>query len=230
MAASAERLQASGQEARTEPFLFYTERRLVELTGLRARSLTELAAILRQVSGSSIFYHTHHLFLSHHFEKPVVYNEFALWAGEALQEQALAEKLAAVDLREFTSLRQLRQAILAIVEQHLRQPGGEQRIAPPGDEFHFCKSKSFVMPTGMVAHDVREFFALLPQVTNISFYFHFLEARLRLERPTNDFSQWLSWRGEIALAAAIDALDPYTRTLDELKADLLALGRRRGYC
>jgi hypothetical protein len=229
VAATAEYVDAAGQGAHAEPFFFYTERRLVELTGLSARSLAELAAILRQVPGSSIFYHTHHLFLSHHFEKPVVYNEFALWVGEALQEQALAEKLAAIDLREFTSIRQLREAILAVVEQHLRQPETALRVAPPGDEFHFCKSKSFVMPTGMVAHDVREFFALLRQVTNISFYFHFLEARLRLERSTNDFSQWLSWRGETALAAAIDALDPYMRTLDELKADLLALGRRHGY-
>ncbi len=166
-------------EARTEAFVFHTERRLVQLTGLRARSLGELAAI---------------------------------------------------DLREFTTIRQLREAILALLDERLAQPSGREKTAPPGDEFHFCRSKSFVIPTGIVARDVPEFFAVLPRVTNISFSFHFLEARLRLERPTNDFSQWLLWRGQADLAAAIDALDPYTRTLDELKAEVLAMGRRRGYC
>lgn len=212
----------------SEAFHFYTERRLVELTGLKARTLAELASLLHQVPGSSIFYHTHHLFLSHHFEKPVVYNEFAIWVGEALQEEALAERLAAIDLLAFTSVRQLREAIVGLVEAHLGDSGGRLRECPPGDEFHFCKSKSFIMPTGLVAWDVPDFFAKLPKITNISLYFHFLEARLRLEGPTNDFSQWLSWRGEEELAQAVNSLDPYSRTLDELKADMAALGRKYG--
>ena len=51
----------------TDPFHFYTERRLVRLTGRRARTLAELIGHVEGVSGSSIFYHTHHLYLSHHF-------------------------------------------------------------------------------------------------------------------------------------------------------------------
>lgn len=212
----------------SEPFHFHTERRLVQLTGLKARTLAELASLLHEVPGSSIFYHTHHLFLSHHFEKPVVYNQFATWVGEALQEEALAERLAAVDLLAFTSVRQVREAIVELVETHLRANGGRYRECPPGAEFHFCNSKSFIMATGLVARDVPDFFAKLPRITNICLFFHFLEARLRLERPTNDFSQWLSWRGEEELAQAINSLDPYSRTLDELKADIVALGAKYG--
>src|SRR5262249_43193848 len=63
------------------PFIFYTERRLVSLTGLRAHNLQQLLEIVREVSGSSIFYHTHHQFLSHHFEKPVVHSDFAQWVS-----------------------------------------------------------------------------------------------------------------------------------------------------
>jgi hypothetical protein len=73
-----------------EPFVFYTERRLVALTGYRARNLSELLDHLRKVSGSSVFYHTHYLYLIHHFEKPRFYNEFAEWVSEALQEERLA--------------------------------------------------------------------------------------------------------------------------------------------
>jgi hypothetical protein len=212
--------------SKSPSFIFYTERRLVALTGRRAKNLPELAAILREISGSSIFYHTHHQYLSHHFEKPVFYNEFALWASQALQEERLAEKLAAIDLLAFTTIRQLREAIIAVIENYLDENGGKSRECPPGNEFHFCKSKSFIMPTGIVAHDVPDFFAKLPQVTTVSLYFHFFESRLRLERPTNDFSPWLADGGENELAQAIDKLDPYVITLDELKNEIVKLGEK----
>ncbi len=122
----------------------------------------------------------------------------------------MGEKLAAIDLLSFTSIRELREAIIATIERHLGEDGRRLRDCPPGDEFHFCRSKSFIMPTGLVAHDPKEFFELLPQVTNVSLFFHFFEARLRLEKPTNDFSEWLEWRGEQALAKAIDNIDPYS--------------------
>jgi hypothetical protein len=212
----------------TEPFCFVTERRLVQLTGESAADLPGLLSILQNISGSSIFYHTHHRFLSHHWEKPVVYNDFALWAAEALQEFALAEKLAALDLLAYISIRQVRDAIIAQITPHLPAPSAQPRKCLPGHEFHFCRSKSFVMPTLIVAADPEDFFAKLGQVSNVSLYYHFLEARLRLGRPTNDFSQWLIWRGAPDLAAAIDRLDPYTRTLDELKQEIMDLGRDYG--
>ncbi len=210
------------------PFHFCTERRLVQLTGQAARTLPELLAVLRTITGASIFYHTHHLFLSHHFETPLVYNDFSDWVSEALQEEALAEQLGAVDLLAFTSIRELRNMFIALIDAHLSVSGGRVRECPPGDEFHFCKSKSFVMSTGLVANDVPEFFEKLSTITNVSLYFHFLEARLRLERRTNDFSEWLRGRGELALADSIDCLDPYVVTLDELKQQIVELGGRHG--
>ncbi|MBZ5495343.1 MAG: DUF5752 family protein [Acidobacteriia bacterium] len=211
-----------------EPFRFYTERHLVELTGRNARTLPQLLAILREVPGSSVFYHTHQRFLTHHFEKPVVYNDFAVWVGEALREDALSEKLAAIDMLAFTSVRQLRDSIVQTIEIHLRTVGGRARECPPGDEFHFCKSKSFIMPLGTVGSNVADFFSKLPTITNNSLYFHFLEARFRLERATNDFSQWLAGWGKTELAGAIGALDPYERTMDELKNEIIELSRRKG--
>jgi len=210
----------------TEPFNFYTERRLVALTGLKATNLEQLLHMLREVPGSSIFYHTHHTYLSHHFETPMFTNDFAMWVSEALQEERLGEKLAAIDLLAFISIRQLREAIVSTIEADLEGHPRPTRECPPGDEFHFCRSKSFIMPTGLAATDPPEFFAVLPRVTNVSLFFHFFEARLRLERPTNDFSQWLAWRGENQLAAAIDKLDPYTITLDELRDRIVDLGRK----
>lgn len=208
-------------------FEFNTERRLIVLTGIVAQNLDELLAGLESVGGSSIFYHTHQQYLAHHFEKPLFYNDFALWISEALQLDALAEQLAAIDLLSFTSIRGLREEIIARVRKHLAENPDGDRKSPPGDEFHFARSKSFVLPIGNVARDPADFFAKLPRVTNESLFYHFFEARLRLGSTTNDFSRWLADRGETDLAGEIDALDPYLRSLDELKADIIDIGARR---
>ncbi|HUI54492.1 MAG TPA: DUF5752 family protein [Bryobacteraceae bacterium] len=211
---------------RVEPFVFYTETGLVVLTGRKASNLEELHGHLTQVSGSCIFYHTHYLYLVHHFEKPRFYNEFANWVSHALQEERLAERLAAIDLLAITSIRELREAIVAAIEKHLEGDKRVRRECPPGDEFHFCEAQSFVIPTGQVAHRLEEFFEAIPGVTNACLHFHFFEARLRLERPTNDFSNWLGSLGETALARRIDRLNPYEMTLDDLKQEIVKVGRR----
>jgi Family of unknown function (DUF5752) len=208
----------------TDPFYFSTERRLVRLTGRRARTLAELIGHVEQVSGSSIFYHTHHLYLSHHFLKPVFFNDFANWAMDALQERELGEKLAAIDLLEFQAIRPMRNALLDIMTQSARARRSRTRTCPPGDEFHFCESQSFIVPTGLVARSVPELFQLMPHVSNVSLYFHFFEARLRLDRKTNDFSYWLEQQGARDLAGAIDRLDPYIMTLDELRSRIVDIG------
>jgi len=210
----------------TKPFTFFTETRLVRLTGRKASDLEQLLQHLSQVSGSCIFYHTHSLYLAHHFEKPRFYNEFANWVSQALQEERLAERLAAIDLLEMTSIRDLREALARVIQKHLEGDRRPARACPPGEEFHFCEAKSFIMPTGVVASGVPEFFERIEHVTNDCLHFHFFEARLRLERPTNDFSQWFRDLGHARLAARIDALNPYAVTLDELKHEIVKVGRR----
>ena len=212
----------------SNPFVFQTERRLVVLTGRRARNLPEMLDHLKNVSGSSIFYHTHHQYLAHHFEKPVFHNDFAIWVARALLEEPLSEKIAAIDLLAFSSIRQLREAIIETVESYMSEIDERVRECPPGDKLHFCESKSFVMPSGIVALDVPDFFAKLPRVSNASLYFHFFEARLRLEKPTNDFSEWLCYRGAEELANAIDKLNPYLMTMEELRDEIIGLGNPEG--
>jgi len=208
-------------------FQFHTGRRLVELCGRRARNLPELLEQLREVSPSSVFYHTHERYLTHHFRKPLFYNDFAEWTSRALQEEATAEKLAAIDMLAFTSLGKLREKLVSAIQNSVASNGGRVRECPPGDEFHFCKVKSFIMPTGMVAEDLAGFSDWLRHITNSSTFFHFFEARLRLERPTNDFSMWLDGIGERRLADEIDRIDPYNMTLEELRQQIYVLCRRR---
>ena len=140
---------------------------------------------------------------------------------EALQEEALAQKLGTIDWLAHTSIRTLREAIIQRIKGHISEIGYEPRECAPEDAFHFCKSKSFIFPTGIVARDVPDFVAKLPSITDRSIYFHFYEARLRLGRPTNDFSYWLLGRGEEDLAIAIDSLNSYGMSIDELRAAIL---------
>ncbi len=209
----------------TEPFVFYTERRLVALTGVKARNVQELAAGLRVLPGSCVFYHTHHQYLSHHFERPVFYNDFATWASDALQERRLGEQLAGVDLLMFSSVRQLREAILKVLDSYLAAGDTSKREAPAGEEFHFARSQSFIMRTGLEARDLPDFLQKLPHASNLSVFYHFFESRLRLELPTSDFSVWFTAIGQEKLGKAVDRIDPYAMTLDELRDEVVRLGR-----
>ncbi len=206
-----------------EPFQFFTEYRLIALTGLRASNLIQLLEHLYAVPGSSFFFHTHFQLMSYHFQKPTFYNDFALWVSEALQEERLAERLTAIDILAFTSVRQIRNAIIAVIEDYLKEQKWHMRECSLGDEFHFCRAKSIVMAAGLEASDPADFFVKFRQITPLSLFYHFFEARLRLERATNDFSHWMSRWGETKLAAAIDRLDPYSMNIQELKERILSL-------
>jgi hypothetical protein len=204
------------QDPTPEKLRFFTERRLVELTGLRARNIKDLYNVLRSVSGSSIFYHTHEIFLQHHFAAPSFRNDFSIWVTEALQEIHLGEELAGIDIRDFMSVRSLRMRILAILKTHLQQYP-DLRQAAPEDAFHFCKAKSFLMPTHLEATDFASFVDAMHLVTKSSLFYHFFAARFRLARRTNDFSYWLELIGETEVARAIDRLDPYFLDLEEVR-------------
>lgn len=209
-------------------FNFDTELHLVRLTGIKVRTLQELRAALSGVPGSSIFFHTHQEYLAHPFQRSAHYNDFARWVSQTLREEALAEKLAAIDLLAFTTIRQLRDALIRTVDEYLDLLDRPTYECRPEEAFHFCRSRSFVLPTGLVAEDVDDFFRKVASISNASLYFHFFEARLRLHRRASDFSRWIADRGRPDLAAAIDGLNPYIRTLDELRRDIVRIGTGDG--
>lgn len=210
-----------------EPFRFQAHLHLKELTGRRASSLRELVEVLRQAPDAVVYYHTHHFLEEHHFLTPQPANDFAFWVAEALGDEALGEKLSSVDTFAFPTLGALRERLVAVMEEHLRRSGDERR-APEGEEFHFVSSVSVVVPTPYVAHDLREFVEALRKVSIGSLYFHIFAARLRLQRGENDFSIWLEDSlGEKELAEEVARLDPYSYTLDGLRAQLIGMVEKR---
>ncbi|MBN1385043.1 MAG: hypothetical protein JW983_09210 [Elusimicrobia bacterium] len=209
------------------PFQFYTRLNSTELLGVTASNLTELLEGIKNVSGSSIYHHTHRFLQQHHFLSPEPPNDFAYWIGSVLQEDKLGEQLAAVDIVQFKKIADLRREVISIIETHLKK-AKSVRVAPEGEEFHFMKSITFIMPTPYVAHSLEEFYTILEKVSVHSIYFHIFEARLRLEKGDNDFSEWLGQHlDEHGLAAQIAKLDPYTQTLEDLRKTLCRIVKAR---
>jgi hypothetical protein len=204
---------------------------LKELTGFRAKNLRELADVLKTAPDSVVYYHTHHFLEEHHYLTPEPANDFAIWVSDALGDEVLGERLAAVDTFEFASLGALRERLVSIIEEHLTMEAEHEnghRDAPDGREFHFVKSVSLVLPTPYVAHDLREFVEVLRKVSLGSLYFHVFEARLRLGRDLNDFSTWLEDSlEEKELAERISRFDPYNYTLEGLRSSLIQLIEKR---
>jgi len=212
-----------------EPFRFCTRLHLSELTGLRAATLSQLLTIIKEVSGSCIYHHTHRFLQQHQYLSPEPPNDFAYWVSDILGEDELGEKLASIDTMQYPTIRSLRDKIAQTIEEYLNDsPFAKLRFAREGEEFHFMKSVSFVIPTNYVAHDLKEFKDILGNVTIDSIYFHIFEARLRLERKTNDFSYWIdNSLGDKKLADNISSLDPYTRTLDDLRKTVIQIIERK---
>jgi hypothetical protein len=211
------------------PFRFSTRLHLSEMTGLRASNLVQLLELLKEVPGSSIYHHTHRLLQQHQHFSPEPPNDFAYWIASSLGEDKLSEDLASIDIIQFRNIRSLRERIVETIETYLsRNPLAKLKFANENEEFHFIKSVSFIIPTNYVAFDLKDFVEILEKITIDSVYFHIFEARLRLEKVSNDFSYWIETSiGDKGLADEISRLDPYTRTLEDLRKILIKIIKKR---
>jgi len=210
-----------------EPFRFFNRVHLTELTGLKAKTLKELADVLKTAPDSIMYYHTHHFLAEHHYLTPEPANDFAVWVSDVLGDETLGEKLASIDAFEFPTLGALRERIVNVIGEHMSlEP--EPRKAPEGREFYFMKSVSVVLSTPYAARDLREFVEALRKLSLGSLYFHIFESRLRLGKPTNDFSVWMKDSlEEQELAEAIEKVDPYTYTMEGVRSQLIKLIEKR---
>src|SRR5437588_9568217 len=103
------------------PFYFNSAAHLLRIEREKATTLGELLAAVRSVPSESIFQHTFRTLQEHHFIREGFSNDFAHWAFAACNEVGLAERLASVDVREFTSVQTLRERIVQITEDYLQR-------------------------------------------------------------------------------------------------------------
>ena len=209
-----------------KPFYFNTSAHLLRITRQKANTLAEFLDALRECPEGSIFQHSFQTLEEHHFIREGFSNDFAHWALSACNEPGLAEELASVDVREFTSVAELRERFIQIVETFLqRAPAAGARMAR--ETFYFCASDTVVIPTSFVAHTLHEFTEGLRGVSVHCIHHHFIEARLRLKLMSNDFSQWLHEDlGLTDAARQLNRIDIYTMTLEDVRNQIIRIVER----
>src|SRR5258706_3003437 len=143
-----------------KPFYFNTSAHLLRITTQKANTLAELLDALRVCPDDSIFKHTFRTLQELHFLREGFSNDFAHWALTACNEPGLAEQLASVDVREFTSLGELRERFVQIVDKHLQlNPADAQRMAE--GTFCFCPPELLRIPTKFVPETCNDFVKVL---------------------------------------------------------------------
>lgn len=206
-----------------QPFRFVTASYLTRICNHKATHLAELQAGLENCSDASIFYHTFQSLSRHHFLTEGFSNDFAQWAMAACNRPEVAERLAALDIRDYLSLADLRNDLVRVVAGYCQaHPQQAKQVA--FEPFFFCESIEVIVPLGVEARTLQEFRHVAEHLSNASFHYHFITSRLRLQLRTNDFSYWLSKELRLeALAKRINRIDIYTNTLEGVQAKLLAL-------
>jgi hypothetical protein len=206
-----------------KPFYFNTSEHLLRIGRQKATTLSELWQALQTCPDDSIFQHTFRTLQEHHFIRQGFSNDFAHWCLSACNEPVLAEHLASVDVREFTTIDGLRRRMVGIVDEFLRQyPRSGSKAGH--EPFYFCASDIVVLPTPFAPDSVSGFVDGLRQVSIHSIHHHFIEARLRLHLMSNDFSQWLE--EELALpqaGEAIERIDIYTNTMEGVRQQIATI-------
>ena len=205
------------------PFYFNSASHLLRIGREKASNLQELLEAMRTCAESSIFQHTFQTLEEHHFIREGFSNDFSHWAFASCNEVGLAERLAAIDVREFTSIATLRERLVLIVEEYL-QKNPRAATRPAMEPFYLMASDLVVVPTPYVARNLEEFAEGLRKVSIHGIYYHFIDARLRLKLNNNDFSVWLETELDLAQAAArLNRIDIYTSTLEGVRRGILKI-------
>ena len=205
------------------PFYFNSASHLIRIVRERATTLGEFSQALRECPDDAIFQHTFQTLQDHHYIREGFSNDFAHWTFAACNEIGLAERLSSIDVREFTSIRALREVLVNTVDEYLKaNPRVRDRAA--FEPFYFCASDTVVIPTPFVARNLAEFIDGLGRVGLHSIHYHFIDARLRLKLNSNDFSIWLEEELDMgALADRLNRIDIYTSTLQEVRRRILKI-------
>lgn len=200
-------------------FDFKQHASIVKSTGRHASSLRELRGVIATVSDDSIFHHTYQYFLKGHVLEYT--NDFAQWAGENLEERALAERLSNIDPYDFRNIAELRDELLRSIDEYL-EGFPEPREAMPGDEFYFNETISLTFRVGIRAQNLAEFLLAIKHVDMGCIYYHFYEARMRLGSGVDDFSAWVeNVLGKKDLAERIRSIDLFMHSAEGIREHII---------
>lgn len=208
-------------ERAQEPFEFFCCIEQRQILGLKAETEKELAGLIKLVSLDSIYYHTCSLLLRHRYRTGAFSNDFATWAAVQVGDRVLGERLAVLDPLSFDTLVELRDEIVTVIDSHLKSIVVVPRVVY-GEPFNFIQSRIVAVPAEMTAYTLEEFRQAVSEADDRTIYYHTLEALVRRKHRQNDFSAWLrDHLGLPDLAARIEALSPFTGSLEWMRTQML---------
>ncbi len=198
-------------------FQFCSSASLEKLTGRKAHNLDELLELVKTCSSSSIFYHTFSAFRKLREVQTPYTNDFAVWIMRGLSEEALAEKLLAIDLAEYNTIERLRSRIIELLEGYRSEnPQSFEKTAT--EPFYLYSLVRFVYLTDKFAYNLSSFREVLDTISIDSIYYHFIESRLQTGLQSDDFSNWMEENQDYKkLAERIRKIDMNIYTLEELR-------------
>ncbi len=206
-----------------EVFQFWSSASLEMLTGKKALDIKGLLDLIKTCSESSIFYHTFSAFMKMR-EIQVPYNsDFSSWVYQSLNEKSLAEKLMVIDFSEHSNVERLRNRLVGIIEDHIRDnPDSLKKIG--NDPFYLYDVMRITYLTDKFAYDLASFRDAVAGISIYSLYYHFIESRLHTHLEKNDFSSWIETSlGLSGLAREIGKIDINVFTLEGLRSRILKL-------
>ncbi|HUL73787.1 MAG TPA: DUF5752 family protein [Vicinamibacterales bacterium] len=208
------------------PFTFVTASYLVVIRRERANSLADLAAALPQCSDATLFHHAFHQVEPHYYMR--FSNDFAHWVLTACQQPALAEQLAAIDIRQMSSFPALRAALRGPIDARVAELG-DAAHRPAFEPFYFCERNSVEVPLGTQAATLRELAEGIRLLDTQTVHHHFVHSRIRLQLATNDFCAWIERAlGLSGLARRLANIDIAMKPLEPLRREILAVIRSEG--
>lgn len=203
------------------PFLVKNCAISIIATGDRASSLSELRDKLLICPAECVYYHFWGSRLSPQFNHPEYHNDFASWAHRHLHDEVLAETLGIIDPTEYTSIEQLRIALIEVIDARLEEdpniPSSRKQ-----DQFHFIRSQLLIFSTAASFSKPEDLIQIISLPLSSIFY-HFIDARTRTPEKKDDFSTWLKQCGPtyLPLIEKIESIDPYFLTLGQIKTELI---------
>ncbi len=189
---------------------------IVKSTGENARTLRELRALIAKAGEESIFHHVYQYFLKGHMLEYT--NDFSQWAGESLEERALAERMASIDPYTLKSVKEVRKELLREIDAFLNDFPEPHEVVS-GNEFYFNETVNLVFPVGVMTRNLAEFLVAIEHIDAGSIYYHFYDSRVRLgEGVVDDFSRWIEHSlHRKNLADRIRAIDPFMHSIESIR-------------
>ena len=201
-----------------EPFALKDCALIAIATGRKAVTLTELRDHIRDVNIDSIYHHFWGGLLGARFEEREFNNDIATWCRRQLREPALAEQLAVIDPVEYKDLEELRRELLEIIDDRLDESETAHWLQA-SRPFEFIRTQLVIFDTGTRLARPEALAEVIPELSTGTIFYHFIDARRRIEGGLDDFSYWLTGfeKPYTALIRGLAGIDPFFSSLSQIR-------------